>query len=146
LSSSFKQVLSELAQSLEVHLHRRPVDPFGSEAVGDGAHLDVLLEHHLEDGEVVPTLLAPHDLLHRTKPDVVLVVDAVALQPAVEVLRSCRESMEVYNFIDELLVHANFQNVLKQDPQQVRQHVPALLLDGLDALFFLFLILKLLYN
>ena len=69
-----------------MHLHGGAVDAFGGEAVGDGSHLHVLVEQHAEDGEMVLALLGGHDLLDCTEADVVLVVDAVAFQPAVEVI------------------------------------------------------------
>lgn len=53
----------------------------------DGSHFDVLVEQHLEDGQVVLSLFGSHDLLDCAEADVVFVVDAVALQPPVEVFQ-----------------------------------------------------------
>lgn len=71
-----------------MHLHGGAIDPLGSEAVRDGLDLDVLHENRAEDGQMVFSLLAHHDPLHHAEPDVVFVVDAVAFEPAVELLES----------------------------------------------------------
>ncbi len=71
-----------------MHLRGGAIDPLGSEAVRDGLDLDVLQENCAEDGQMVFSLLAHHDPLHRAKPDVVLIIDAVAFEPVVEILES----------------------------------------------------------
>jgi hypothetical protein len=96
-----------------VHAHGGSINPFRGEAMRDGGDFDVLLEDGPEDDEMIFSLLATHDPLYRAKPDVVLVVHAVSLQPLVEVLHRSRKVMESDHFIDDLIVHPNFQNVLK---------------------------------
>lgn len=79
----------------------------------DGSNFDVLLQKDSEDGQMVFSLFTTHDLLHRAKPDIVFVVDVVALEPAVKVLCCSAESMKIDDSADEVIVHTNFQDVLK---------------------------------
>jgi hypothetical protein len=126
-----EQVLLELSQPDQMHFHRRTIDPLGGEAVRDGSHFDVLVQQHSEYGQVVFSLLRTHDLLHCAEADVVLVVDAVALQPSVEVFQRGGEMVVCDDAQDEFVVHAYFQDVLEEDAEQVGKHVSTLFLDGL---------------
>lgn len=54
--------------------------------------------------------------------------------------------VEVDDLADEVLIHVNFKNILEEDPEEVRKHVPAFLLNSLTAFLLLFNLLKLLYN
>ena len=119
-SSRLEKLLLELPKSLQVHDHRSPVDSLGSEAVGNGLHLHVILNDHPKDGQVVPSFPGGHYLLHRGKPDIIFIVDRIWLQPSVKLLRISLEVIGRDRPFDKAVIHAYFYNVFKKNSQEVR--------------------------
>lgn len=81
--------------------------------MGDGCDFDILLEYDPEDEEMIFPPLGDHDPLDGVEPDVVLVVDAVGLQPEVEILNCGVQMIDTDYLADEILVHPNLKYILK---------------------------------
>lgn len=126
-----KQVLLELSHSDQVHLHGGSIDPLGGETVCNGSHFDVLVQQHPEDNQMVFFLLRGHNLLDCNETNIIFIVDPITFQPVVEVFQRGGEVMVGDDTQDEFIIHAYFQDVLKEDAQQVGKHISALFLDGL---------------
>ena len=102
-----------MAKSNQMHPYWLPIDSLGGKAVGDSCDFDILLEYDFKDEEVIFSSSTGHDPLDWVKPDVVFVVDAIGLQPEVEIFGCGVEMVDTDHFGDEIVVHPNLKYILK---------------------------------
>lgn len=98
-------------------LDASPLDPLGSQAMGEPYIAHVVLQEDDEDLLIIPGVLRSHNLLDLGGFDVIFVVDLEFLEPGDEIFGFTFDLVFSNDGLNHTIIGADFQYVLKEDSE-----------------------------